>query len=255
MPLVRISSGDIYYTAHGEGRPLIALHAGLGTGMGDFRKYIPLMSARHRFILPDRIGYGRSTHVENFPEPFFLKQMDDLIEFMDILGIEKTAFWGWSDGTVIALNLALRRPDLVSAIVAEAGHYCPVKETNALFERFLRPDDLTEREIRSFLRQHGDQYWKTLLRIWAERWLAFNRSTDDFYDNRLGETRCPVIFLIGDGDEHVRIWEFEKMHELVEGSELIVLEGAGHAAHLGHSEKAFSRAMSRFLEEHPLCQE
>ncbi|MCK4367374.1 MAG: alpha/beta hydrolase, partial [Thermoplasmata archaeon] len=114
MPLIRISTGDTYYTAHGEGHPLIALHAGLGTGVGDFRKYIPLMSARYRFILPDRIGYGRSTHVGSFSEPFFPKQVDDLIEFMDALKIEKAAFWGWSDGTVIALNLAISRPDLVS---------------------------------------------------------------------------------------------------------------------------------------------
>ncbi|MCK4456035.1 MAG: alpha/beta hydrolase [Thermoplasmata archaeon] len=250
MPLVRISSGDIHYTAHGEGHPLIALHAGLGTGVGDFRKYIPLMSDRYRFILPDRIGYGRSTHVGSFSEPFFPKQVDDLVEFMDALKIEKAAFWGWSDGTVIALNLPISRPDLVSVIVAEAGHYCPVKETNAMFKRLLRPGELTEREIKSFSRQHGDPYWRTLLRVWAERWLEFNRTTDDFYNDRLDEARCPVMFLIGDEDEHVRVWEFEKMHERVESSELIVFKRVGHATHLDPNEKTFSRSVVTFLEKH-----
>lgn len=167
MPLIQISSGSIFYSEYGEGYPLIALHAGLGTGMGDFRKYIPLLSTKYRFILPDRIGYGRSSHIERFAEPFFQTHVEDLIEFMSKLGIEKAAFWGWSDGTVIALNLAIQRPELVSAIIAEAGHFCPFRETTSLFERFLRSDELTEQEIESFSRQHGDTYWKTLLRVWA----------------------------------------------------------------------------------------
>ncbi|MFQ5909311.1 MAG: alpha/beta fold hydrolase [Thermoplasmata archaeon] len=250
MPVIEIDSGEIHYSEFGEGHPLIALHAGLGTGMGDFRKYIPLLSARYRFILPDRIGYGGSTHVERFPEPFFPKQVDDLIEFMGALNIEKAALWGWSDGTVIALTLAIHRPELVSVIIAEAGHFCPVGETTPLFERYLRPDELTEREIRSFSSQHGDSHWRTLLWVWAERWLEFNQTTDDFYDGRLDEVRCPVIFLIGDGDEHIRVWEFEKMQEQVEGSELIVFKRAGHSPHLGENTEAFSQAMVGFLEKH-----
>jgi pimeloyl-ACP methyl ester carboxylesterase len=250
MPIIHIGSGDMFYAEHGEGFPLIALHAGLGSGMGDFRKYIPILSPKYRFILPDRIGYGKSAHVDTFREPFFSRQVDDLIEFMVELDIEKGAFWGWSDGTVMALNLAIRRPELVSLIIAQAGHYCPIKETTPLFERFLEPDKLTEREIRSFSRQHGDSYWKALLRKWAERWLKFNQTTEDFYDGRLNEVRCPVIFLIGDEDEHVMVWEFKRMHEIVKDSELFVLKGAGHATHLGKKQVEFSRAMLSFLSAH-----
>lgn len=250
MPFIRISSGDMFYSEHGEGLPMIALHAGLGTGMGDFRKYIPMLSSRYRLILPDRIGYGKSSHIDAFREPFFLRQVDDLIEFMAELEIERGVFWGWSDGTVIALNLAVQRPDLVSIIIAQAGHYCPIKETTPLFERFLKPEQLTRREIRSFSRQHGDPYWKTLLQIWADRWLEFNETTEDFYDGRLNEVRCPVIFLISDEDEHVMVWEFEKMHELVKNSKLLILKGATHATHLGKRQKEFSRAMMSFLSMH-----
>jgi pimeloyl-ACP methyl ester carboxylesterase len=250
MPLVRIGSGDVNYTSHGEGHSIIALHAGLGSGLGDFRRFIPRIPEGLRLVLPDRIGYGKSTHIETFSEPFFQKQVDDVIEVMDALDIGKAGFWGWSDGTVVALNLAIRHPERVSAIVAEAGHYCPIPETDTLFRRFLSPDELTKRERESFSKQHGDPYWRKLLRIWSERWLEFNQTKGDFYDGRLGEVQCPVIFLIGDSDEHVQVWEFEKMHELVGGSELVVFEGAGHAAHLGGNETAFSRAMFRFLEEH-----
>jgi pimeloyl-ACP methyl ester carboxylesterase len=250
MPLARIGSGEKSYSSHGDGHPLIGLHAGLGTGLGDFRKHISRIPAGFRFVLPDRIGYGKSTHLEAFPEPFFQTQVDNLIEFMDALSIGKAAFWGWSDGTVIALNLAIRRPELVSVIIAEAGHYCPIPETDALFQRFLSPDELTDREKRSFSKQHGDPYWRTLLRIWSERWLEFNKSTDDFYGGRLGEVECPVVYLIGDRDEHVRVWEFEKMHGLVGGSELVVFKGVGHAAHLNGNEMAFSQAMVSFLEKH-----
>lgn len=250
MPTAEISSGKMFYAEHGEGHPLIALHAGLGSGIGDFRKYIPLLSDKYRLILPDRIGYGKSTHIERFPEPFFAKQTDDIIELMNILGIRKAAFWGWSDGTIIALNLAIHMPRLVSLVVAQAGHFRPVKETNPLFERFLKPDELTEREVSSFSRQHGDPYWKTLVRVWAERWLEFNQTADDFYDGRLREVRCPVMFLIGDEDEYVRVWEFEKMHDLVEDSQLVVFEGAGHATHLGENQEGFLKATVEFLEKH-----
>src|SRR5256712_2680194 len=53
----------LYYETHGEGRPLILLHGGLGSGEM-FGPVIPALAAGHQVIAPDLQGHGRTGDID-----------------------------------------------------------------------------------------------------------------------------------------------------------------------------------------------
>jgi pimeloyl-ACP methyl ester carboxylesterase len=70
--------------------------------------------ARFRTYAPDLRGYGRS----RTPYPFEMtRHLDDLEELLAQHQIEKCLVLGWSLGGILAMELALRRPDVVQGLV------------------------------------------------------------------------------------------------------------------------------------------
>jgi pimeloyl-ACP methyl ester carboxylesterase len=73
-----------------------------------------------RLVSLDRPGYGRSTPVPGGAVPSIPGAADDVAAALEHLGIGRAAVAGWSAGGRIALALAARRPELVSAVAVAA---------------------------------------------------------------------------------------------------------------------------------------
>jgi pimeloyl-ACP methyl ester carboxylesterase len=108
------------YFVGGEGPPLVVVH-GLGGAAVNFTLLAPLLARRHRVLIPDLPGHGKT-------EP--LERADDLTAYADhvaaLAELEDMVpgpFIGYSMGAVIALRLAVSRPQSVTglALVAAAG--------------------------------------------------------------------------------------------------------------------------------------
>ncbi len=70
--------------------------------------------AQFKTYAPDLRGYGRS----RTPYPFEMtRHLDDLEELLAYYQIEKCLVLGWSLGGILAMELALRRPDVVQGLV------------------------------------------------------------------------------------------------------------------------------------------
>src|SRR5688572_24093562 len=103
-----------YYEVEGEGEPLVLLHGGMVT-IETWSAQRAALAERFRVYLPERRGHGRTPDV---PGPVGYELMGlDTIAFMEALGITSAHLVGWSDGGVVALEVALPRPDLVRRLV------------------------------------------------------------------------------------------------------------------------------------------
>ncbi len=63
----------------------------------------------------------------------------------------------------------------------------------------------------------------------------------------LESIHCPTLILVGDRDAVTPPALSEEMHRLIRGSELTVIEGAGHLSSI-EQPAAFNKALARFLE-------
>ena len=114
-----INGLHIYYEIHGEGRPLVLLHGGLGSG-SMFAPVMPLYAANHRVVTVDLQGHGRTADVDR---PIDVRLMaDDIAELIRRLGLEKPDVMGYSLGGGVATFVASKYPELVRrAVVVSAN--------------------------------------------------------------------------------------------------------------------------------------
>src|SRR4051794_27376066 len=105
----------MYYETHGEGRPLLLLHGGLGSGEM-FGPVIPaLAGAGYQLIVPDLQGHGRTADIDR---PIDHRLMaDDICALIDHLGLDQPDVVGYSLGGGVACFTALKCPQKVRRMV------------------------------------------------------------------------------------------------------------------------------------------
>ncbi len=104
----------LYYEIHGTGKPLVLLHGGLGSTQM-FEPNIELLSKGRQVIAVDLQGHG---HTADIDRPFSLEAMsEDVAALLQFLKIPKADVMGYSLGGGVALQIAVRHPELVNKLV------------------------------------------------------------------------------------------------------------------------------------------
>ena len=114
-----VNGVHLYHEIHGAGRPLVLLHGGLGSGEM-FGPVLPTLSAEHQVILPDLQGHGRTADLDR---PLDIRLMaDDIAGLIRHLELDRADVVGYSLGGGVALQLAVRHPELVRRLVVVSAH-------------------------------------------------------------------------------------------------------------------------------------
>ena len=110
----------MYYEIHGEGPPLILLHGAYMTVdlMGPI---LPGLATSRQVIAPEQQGHGRTADIDR---ALTYEQMaDDTAALIRHLDLEHADVVGYSMGGGIALQLAIRHPDLVRKLVVASATF------------------------------------------------------------------------------------------------------------------------------------
>jgi pimeloyl-ACP methyl ester carboxylesterase len=255
------------YFVGGEGPPLLLVH-GLGGAASNWTELVPLLSARHRLLVPDLPGHGGSTA---------LPAVSGLDPFADRVALvaEREQMLpapvvGHSLGGMVVLRLALRRPTDVSALVLAgaaglsignvwgrqllsnftavrpgrlAGRYRSWVSRSPLLRRLVfgfvsvaDPVGLTDQAVEGFL---GAQLLHTDV---DSAWQAL-RADDPRQE--LEGIQCPVLVLWGAEDAQLPLGDaFEYTRRL--RARLRVIPGCGHLL-IAERPEACTDAIERFL--------
>jgi len=242
------------------GTPLLLVH-GLGARAEDWSAMIPALAAKGFHVYaPDLLGYGRSAR----PDVSYSIAMEEtaVTEFMQAVGLTRADVGGWSMGGWIAMKLALDHPEVVDRLVVydSAGIYFP-----ATFgpELFVPEDSAGVKRLMTILsphpRQMPDFVTKSVLRNFAKNGWVINRSMAamtsgrDLLDFRLHGMQRPTLIVWGAQDELIPLSAGKKIHELIPGSVLNVVEGCGHLAPLECSRPVVEGTVD-FLRAEPAMQ-
>ncbi|KAL7803312.1 Alpha/Beta hydrolase protein [Trichoderma aethiopicum] len=117
------SGVDVFYREQSPSDPsktILLLH-GFPSSSHQYRNIIPLLATKYRVIAPDFPGFGFTDAPEGFKYTFE-SLTDVLAEFIDSLDISKFAIYIFDYGAPVGLRLALRRPEVVEAIITQNGN-------------------------------------------------------------------------------------------------------------------------------------
>jgi pimeloyl-ACP methyl ester carboxylesterase len=111
---------NLYYEIHGSGKPLVLLHGGFGAG-GMFQQLIPALASTRQVIVADLQAHGRTADIDR---PLTLEAMgDDIAALISLLGHEKADLFGYSLGGGVALQCAIRHPEVVRKLIVLSAPY------------------------------------------------------------------------------------------------------------------------------------
>ncbi len=246
----------LYFTERGSGLPLLLVHGLMVTGEM-FEPVIEPLATRHRVIVPDLRGHGRS---RGLPPPYHAAQLaSDLARLLDHLDIDSTAVLGYSQGGAIAQQLVLDHPRRCDRLVLACTYAFNMATPREWLEGHLAPLLIRVLGLRRLANLVGSQ---SMLRLNQERtnWLAGLMADQDrtlmltawketmAFDSRkrLAEIRCPTLVIAGSNDRGVPIHHAKMLHDGIPGSQLVMIKGADHALIWTHTNE-FMRVTDEFL--------
>jgi pimeloyl-ACP methyl ester carboxylesterase len=250
------SSDLIHFSEHGSGPPLLLVHGIMVSG-DMFDPVVEHFSKRHRVIVPDLRGHGRS---RNLPSPYTVAQLaTDLARLLEQLDIESTAVLGYSQGGAIAQQFVLDYPKRCNRLILACTYAFNMATFREKFEGHVTPLLIRSLGMKRFakfvisigLKQVSKerQTWvidliaaqdgKLMSSAWKEA-MAFDSR------DRLNEIECPTLIVAGAKDEAVPLHHAKMLHGGIAGSQLVVVDDADHALIWAHPDKLV-RAVDKFL--------
>jgi pimeloyl-ACP methyl ester carboxylesterase len=107
-----------WYEELGDGEPLVLLHPG-GADARAWSPSIGVLSERFHVFTPERPGHGRTPDVDG---PLTYELMTrDTIAFLEAVVGGPAHLVGCSAGAIVAMLVALRRPDLARRVILVSG--------------------------------------------------------------------------------------------------------------------------------------
>ncbi|KKG09870.1 alpha/beta hydrolase [Methanosarcina sp. 2.H.T.1A.6] len=195
---VPVNGIDMYYEIHGTGRPLVLLHGALTTIETSFGKFLPSFSKTQQVIAVEQQAHG---HTADIDRPLTYEQMaEDTVALLRQLKIEKADLFGYSMGAAIALQIAIKHPDLVRKLVAVSVAY----NNDGLYpeilqgEEKLKPEDLDGTEWQKAYARiaPNPEHWPVL--IAKEQQLT--REFKGWAPDEIRKIEAPTLIIIGDSD-------------------------------------------------------
>lgn len=237
----------LYYEDVGDGVPILLIHPA-GATASTWGPVAEELARIGRVITYDRRGYARSG---GEPVRSVSTHTADAAALVEQLRLPPTIAVGTSAGATIAIDLAIRRPDLVQAVVAHeaawraARHLPTVSQTAALAKIGSlalrgRHSDAVETLLR-FVYSYRDggtawdafpEEWRRIARENAKAALADFRNSIGNYPSPadLATIKVPVVCSYGarSSDSMVRLTR--SLADAIPTARTHRVEGAGHAA-------------------------
>ncbi len=252
---------DLSYNDVGEGTiPIIFLH-GYPFDKTMWDGQLDALKASYHVIACDIRGFGKSTDEQS---PLSMELFaDDLIQFMNQLSISKAIICGLSMGGFIALNALQRFPERFKAlilcdtqciadtpevkekrykIIAEIATEGVAGFNEGFVKSVFHQDSLTNKK--ALVDQLSRVVFSNSEHIITEGLKALAERSETC--SRLQEISVPTLIICGSADQVTPLAQSESMHASIEGSELRVIDQAGHVSNLEQAD-TFNKHLLDFL--------
>jgi pimeloyl-ACP methyl ester carboxylesterase len=234
---ISVNGLEMYYEIHGSGQPLVLLHGAFSAIGTSFGNVLPELAKRRQVIAFEMQAHGRTADIDR---PLSIEQMaDDTVAAFKQLGLDNADFFGFSMGASIALQVAIRHPEVVRKLVLASITYKLEGVHPGLMEGLaeMKPEMM-----------YGSPWHEEYMRIaprpedfatlFAKK-TQMDRQLRDLPADAIEAIDAPTLLIIGDSDI-VRPEHAVEMFRLLGGgvmgdlaglsnSQLAILPGTTHA--------------------------
>ena len=132
---VEVGEYSLNYATAGSGEPLLLLHG--SEPAETWKVWEPMLSLadRHRLIIPDLIGHGKSSRPVETPD--YVVQAHAMKDLLEKLGVSKVGIVGAGWGGQVGLELAMAWRDAVDTVTLVSSSYD--KDQLKKLEKLRRP--------------------------------------------------------------------------------------------------------------------
>ncbi len=259
MPTKTVNQIELHYEIYGEGDPLLFIH-GLGSSTQDWQNQIDYFSKKHQVILFDVRGHGQS---EKPPGPYSIPVFaEDTATLIEHLNVGPLPIVGLSMGGMIALQLTIDRPDLVSRLVTVncLPEFVPrtAKERLNVWQRFFVLRILGMQKIgkilskRMFPKPEHAHIRDTFVRRWSKNDPrayrdAMRAIVGWSIMDQIENISCPALTLASNND-YSSVAEKQAFTRKLKQGRIVVIDDARHALPVERPDE-FNAALDQFLSE------
>lgn len=208
---ISVNNVNIHYEEYGNGKPIILLHGNSETYQ-IFDKLIIQLKNNYKVYAIDSRCHGES---EKTKEISYELMANDVIAFIKKLNVEKPILYGFSDGGIIGLLIAIKEPDLLSKLIISGANLNPNGMSNGML--------MISRLI----------YFITRNKLYKMMMKEPNISLEE-----LKRIVIPTYVLAGEKDvikkEHTMLIAENILH-----SKLKIIPNENHGSYIIHSEKLY----------------
>lgn len=229
MPTVHANGLDIGYEVHGAGPPLVLLHGATSSGREDFGAQIPLLARGFLVHVPDARGHATTKWdaADGFRYDWLV---DDLLGFVDALGLETFHLLGLSMGAMTGLQFATRYPERLRTLVV-VGITTQREPRLSVARRLMDPERIDRKEpgwAAELGRRHdpvqGEGAWRRLLPA-----IAADVAVQPLLTPRdLRRIELPAMVVCGDRDPFVPVDHAWGVSRQLPDGRLLVAPDCGH---------------------------
>ena len=211
----------LYYEVTGDGPPLIMLH-GNGETHRIFDEAVCDLCKHFTVYTIDTRGHGQSSPVTEY---HYDDMAQDIYRFITQLDIQRPMLYGFSDGGIVGLLIAIRHSGLLAQLITSGANVKPsgVKKRWLLLFRLI------------YIVSRSPQ---------MKLMLTEPRITQD----ELHTISTPTLLTAGSRDmisaAHMRM-----IHDSIPGSELFIVRGATHSSYIVHSNEIAALLIDRFAKK------
>lgn len=223
--LQNVNGITLYYERTGKGQPIILLH-GNGENHKIFDVLTDQLKENYSVYAIDSRGHGKSTRVRELD---YRSMTEDIAEFIKVLGLEKPILYGFSDGGIIGLMLAVNYPELLSKLIISGAN--------------LTPEGVKKRYLNLFRLIYfitGNPNYRLMV------------TQPQIPEEELHKILVSTLVLAGSKDlikeEHTR-----QIAGAIPNSTLQILSGEDHMSYVVHSKKLYP-ILKSFLSKEDLAQ-
>lgn len=221
MPSININNLDIYYEVTGEGKPLIMVH-GNGEDHRIFDKAVNLLKDKFTCYLIDSRGHGKSQKVNEY---HYAQMADDIYKFISALNLKDVTYYGFSDGGIIGLLLAINHEDVLDRMIISGAN------TN--------PNMIKPRLVKVF---------RFINKIHYNPLFALMLNEPDIKKDELEKISIPVLVLAGSKDL-VLEEDSRFIARSIPYATLKILKGESHTSYIVHSEKIAKEILNYYVSQ------